>query len=108
MAPGWRARRFGVDYSVFFPPDMTRDTLFRTMVHWWPHIVAVLGVLVALETTSHIVLNKSDVRAAIGWAGLVWLAPFVGAILYWMLGINRIRRRAGRMRRGSALAQDFT
>ena len=87
---------------------MTLDDIFRTIGHLWPHIIAVSGVLVALGTTAHIVLFKSDVRAAIGWAGLVWLAPFVGALLYWMLGINRIRRRAGRMRRGIALSSDFT
>ena len=87
---------------------MNLDDILRTIGHLWPHIIAVLGVLVALGTTAHIVLFKSDVRAAIGWAGLVWLAPFIGAVLYWMLGINRIRRRAGRMRRGIALSSDFT
>jgi cardiolipin synthase A/B len=87
---------------------MTLDDVLRIIGHLWPHIIAVLGVLVALGTTAHIVLFKSDVRAAIGWAGLVWLAPFIGAVLYWMLGINRIRRRAGRMRRGIALSSDFT
>jgi cardiolipin synthase len=87
---------------------MTLDDVLRIIGHLWPHIIAVLGVLVALGTTAHIVLFKSDVRAAIGWAGLVWLAPFIGAVLYWMLGINRIRRRAGRIRRGIALSSDFT
>lgn len=87
---------------------MTFDDLLRILRELWPHIIAVLGVLVALGTTAHIVLYKSDVRAAIGWSGLVWLAPFIGAVLYWLLGINRIRRRAGRIRRGTALAQDFT
>lgn len=87
---------------------MTLDSLFRSIETIWPTLVAVLGVLIALGTSAHIVLFKSDVRAAIGWAGLVWLAPFIGAMLYWMLGINRIRRRAGRIRRGSGLAQDFT
>ena len=87
---------------------MTLDDTLRIIGHLWPHIIAVLGVLVALGTTAHIVLFKSDVRAAIGWAGLVWLAPFIGAMLYWMLGINRIRRRAGRIRRGIALSSDFT
>ena len=87
---------------------MTLDDTLRIIGHLWPHIIAVAGVLVALGTTAHIVLFKSDVRAAIGWAGLVWLAPFIGAILYWLLGINRIRRRAGRMRRGIALSSDFT
>ncbi len=87
---------------------MTFDSLLHTIGHLWPHIVATLGVLVAVGTTAHIVLFKSDVRAAIGWSGLVWLAPFIGAMLYWLLGINRIRRRAGRLRRGTELAHDYT
>jgi cardiolipin synthase len=35
--------------------------------------------------------------------GLVWLTPVVGAALYALFGINRIRRQAGRMRLGKAL-----
>lgn len=54
--------------------------------------------------SAHIVLTKEDVRAAIGWAGLVWLAPMVGSALYIFFGINRINRQAGQMRRQPALA----
>jgi cardiolipin synthase len=60
-------------------------------------------VLLALVVTAHIVLTKADVRAAIGWAGLVWLTPVIGAVCYALFGINRIRRQAGRMRRGRTL-----
>ena len=37
--------------------------------------------------------------AAIGWVGVIWLTPVVGSLLYYLLGINRIRRRASRLRR---------
>ena len=57
-------------------------------------------VLLALAVSAHIVLTKQDVRGAIGWVGLVWLTPVLGAVLYAMFGINRIRRQAGRMRLG--------
>jgi cardiolipin synthase len=57
-------------------------------------------VLLALVVTAHIVLTKADVRAAIGWTALVWLTPVIGAASYALFGINRIRRQAGRMRRG--------
>ncbi len=87
---------------------MTLDHLLRSIGPFWPTLLAVLGVVIALGTSAHIVLFKTDVRAAIGWTGLVWLAPFIGAVLYWLLGINRIRRRAGRIRRGTNLGQDFT
>ena len=71
----------------------------------WAVSVLVGGahLLVALVVTAHIVLTKADVRAAIGWAGLVWLTPLVGAVCYALFGINRIRRQAGRMRRGRVL-----
>lgn len=44
--------------------------------------------------TAHILLKKDDVKSAIGWMGLVWLAPVLGSIIYILFGINRIRRRA--------------
>lgn len=87
---------------------MTLDSLLSTMGTFWPTVLAIAGILVALAATAHILLYKSDVRAAIGWTGLVWLSPFVGAVLYWLLGINRIRRRAGRIRRATVLAHDYT
>ena len=55
--------------------------------------------LLALQitVTVHILLHKDDVPSAIGWMGLVWLAPVVGSIAYILLGINRIRRKALRL-----------
>lgn len=61
-------------------------------------IVGAAHVLLAVVVSAHIVLTKEDVRAAIGWTGLVWLAPIFGSLLYLFFGINRIRRRAGRVR----------
>jgi cardiolipin synthase len=65
--------------------------------------VTVVHLVLALTVSAHVVLTKPDVRASIGWMGLVWLAPVVGSALYAMFGINRIRRQAGRMRRGREL-----
>lgn len=55
--------------------------------------------LLALQTvvTVHILLHKDDVPSAIGWMGLVWLAPVIGSVAYILLGINRIRRKASRL-----------
>jgi cardiolipin synthase len=64
----------------------------------WQLLVGLLHVLLAAGVSSHVVLTKHDVRSAIGWVGLVWLTPVLGSILYFFLGINRIRRAAGRMR----------
>lgn len=61
--------------------------------------LAALAVVVgAVAAGSHAVLTKRDVRAAIGWVGLIVLFPLVGAALYALFGINRIRRRATALR----------
>ncbi len=59
-----------------------------------PALLATLQLLLAAVVSAHVVLHKRDVRAAIGWLGLVWLVPLAGSILYALFGINRIRRRA--------------
>lgn len=61
-------------------------------------IISAAWVAAAAIASAHAVLHKRDVRAAIGWVGLVWLVPFVGAALYGLFGINRIRRRASELR----------
>src|SRR5258708_2972064 len=58
----------------------------------------VLGVLAAMAATAHILLTKRDVGAAIGWIGLAWISPILGGILYFSFGINRVKRRARRLR----------
>jgi cardiolipin synthase len=60
----------------------------------WPHIAAGLTLFVSMAATAHVVLYKRDTRSAVGWVGLIWLAPVLGAVLYVLLGINRIRRKA--------------
>src|SRR5258705_4859643 len=65
--------------------------------------VSAVHLVLASTVSAHVVLTKPDVRAAIGWVGLVWLAPVVGSVLYALFGINRLRRRAGRIRRGRQL-----
>jgi cardiolipin synthase len=55
---------------------------------------------VVVVASSHVVLTKRDSRAAIGWVGIVWLAPFLGTILYFTFGINRIQRKARFLRSG--------
>ncbi|MFT5094948.1 MAG: cardiolipin synthase [Porticoccaceae bacterium] len=63
-------------------------------------VLAAASVVVSLIASGHVVLYKRDCRAAIAWAGLIWLAPFVGTGLYVVLGINRIERRARTLRPG--------
>ena len=59
-------------------------------------VLAIFYVLLAAITTIHILFNKSDVRAAIGWIGITWFSPFVESIIYYAFGINRVARKAMR------------
>ncbi len=68
-------------------------------------ILLPLHVVVAIWATIHLLLHKRDVGAALGWIGLVWLAPFTGGLLYVVLGINRVRRRAQQLHRDRHGAQ---
>ncbi len=65
----------------------------------WRFWLTVLVFAVDVVTSLHALLRKRDVRAAIGWVGLIWLVPGIGAVLYALLGVNRIQRRALGMHR---------
>ena len=57
-------------------------------------LLITIYVLVAAIVTVHVLLTKSDVRAALGWVAVAWLSPIFGALLYFVFGINRVTRRA--------------
>jgi len=60
--------------------------------NYWPHILALLSFALGIPAAIHAAMTKDDVRAAAGWVGVVLLSPIVGALLYAVAGINRIRR----------------
>ncbi|MFO1154361.1 MAG: phospholipase D-like domain-containing protein [Rhodospirillales bacterium] len=64
----------------------------------WAWLLTAAQMMVAVITSGHVILHKRDVRAAIGWVGLIWFVPFGGSVLYFLFGINRIRRRAHGLR----------
>lgn len=59
---------------------------------------ALVGFALAVAVTVHALLRKRRVSVAVGWIGLAWLSPIFGSALYLLLGINRVYRRARRMR----------
>lgn len=63
----------------------------------WPYIFSATLLLVNILVTMHIIFYKRNIRAAVGWIGLAWLSPGLGAFLYFIFGINRIRRKAGKL-----------
>ncbi|MDX9956864.1 MAG: cardiolipin synthase [Spirochaetia bacterium] len=74
--------------------DPGNDAVFSL----WPLLAALGGVLVSILASGHAVLYKRDSRAAVAWVGLIWLVPFIGSLLYVLLGINRIRRKVAGLR----------
>ncbi|RIK85692.1 MAG: cardiolipin synthase [Hyphomicrobiales bacterium] len=66
--------------------------MWNLLVDYWPHMLAAISVGMAAAAIVHVVMSKEEVRAAIGWVGVILLSPIVGALVYAIAGINRIRR----------------
>lgn len=80
-------------FPTILPPEVWH------LVHDFWHIgVAILTVLIAVVASVNVILNKRDSRSATAWVGFIWLVPLVGAVLYFIFGVNRIRRRAASLR----------
>jgi cardiolipin synthase len=69
--------------------------------HYWPHILAAISLLTGTVATIHAAMTKEDVRAATGWVGVILLSPILGAFIYMIAGINRIRHEALATKRGA-------
>jgi cardiolipin synthase A/B len=66
----------------------------------WRYLVAALTIFISVVASGHALLFKKDSRSAVLWVSLIWLTPLVGAVLYFLLGVNRIRRKAVLLRGG--------
>jgi cardiolipin synthase len=64
----------------------------------WQLALAGLALLLSVVASGHAVLYKRDSRSAIAWVGFVWLVPLLGAVLYFIFGVNRLRRQAAVLR----------
>jgi cardiolipin synthase A/B len=62
-------------------------------------VVPLIHLLLAAGVTIHVLLTKREAGSSVAWIGLAWLAPILGSVLYLLLGINRVRRRALNLRR---------
>lgn len=51
-------------------------------------------LVLALGSGVHVILNKQSEGAAFSWLAVIVLSPLLGVFLYWLFGVNRIRRRA--------------
>lgn len=59
---------------------------------------AALAGAIGLLASAHALLNKRRPRAAFGWIAVCLAFPLAGALLYFLFGVNRTRRRAQRLR----------
>jgi cardiolipin synthase len=72
-------------------------------LHW---MLIILHFLVAFFAAGHALIFKSDSRAALGWIAVCLMFPFIGPLLYFLFGINRIRTRARKLQHPSLLPSD--
>jgi cardiolipin synthase len=62
--------------------------MWTLIVTYWPHVLAIVSTVIAAVAAAHAAMTKDEVRAAIGWVGVILLSPFIGAILYGVAGTN--------------------
>lgn len=67
---------------------------------WIASGIAAAVFLLAIASAVHALLQRRETGAVIAWVGLIILLPLAGSLLYWLFGINRIRRRARALRDG--------
>ncbi len=67
------------------------ELIAQFLQDYWPHIIALLSLVLGITGAAHAAMHKDDVRAAIAWVGVILMSPIFGPILYAAAGINRIR-----------------
>src|SRR5438270_5420314 len=67
-------------------------------------VVPLMHLVLAAGVSIHVLLTKREAGSSVAWIGLAWLAPILGSVLYLLLGINRVRRRALNLRRPRPVA----
>jgi cardiolipin synthase len=68
-------------------------------------LVPLAHLALAVGVTVHVLLTKREAGSSVAWIGVAWLAPILGSVLYLLLGINRVRRRALNLRRPRPVAR---
>ena len=74
---------------------ITPDGVLGALEAWLTGFVLVLALL----ASGHAIIYKRESRSATLWFFLIWMLPAAGTLLYLFFGINRVRRRAARLRR---------
>ena len=76
----------------------------HTLIEWlhtidpWSAAGAGVVALSTIASSAHAIISRRSAQSAIAWVGMIVLVPVGGALLYLLLGINRIRTRARSLR----------
>jgi cardiolipin synthase len=62
---------------------------------------AAVGFALAAAATLHALLHKRRPQSAFGWIALCLTLPLLGALLYYLFGINRVQTRARKLLTGT-------
>ncbi len=74
------------------------DDILHRLFHDRAVITYPLGLILAVAVTMHVLLRKRELASAAGWIGFAWFAPISGSLAYFLLGVNRVQRRARKLR----------
>src|SRR5690606_11945627 len=71
-------------------------------MQWLNIALAVLATVAGFVAAGHALLYKRRPQAALGWIAVCLMLPIVGALLYYLFGINRVQARARLLRAGTS------
>src|SRR5690554_6652664 len=80
------------------PPESAKFRDNRRMSYAVDVAFGASVMIAALLASGHALVYKREARSAALWVILIWVLPAVGPVLYLLLGINRVQRRAARLR----------
>src|SRR5690606_40563282 len=69
-------------------------------MEWLNLALAALATAAGFVAAGHALLYKRRPQAALGWVAVSLMLPVVGALLYYLFGINRAEARARYLRGG--------
>ena len=71
------------------------------MIEAWlyTHLLILVYAAPTIAAVYHILLFKRDAQSALGWIMVCVFVPYVGAVVYFLFGINRVGVRARKLDR---------
>jgi len=83
--------RHNARFDNYFPGVFV-DSMSAVLAASWPYLIFLASLVLGAAAAIHAAMTKQDVRAAIGWVGVVLFSPILGPLIYFIAGINRVRR----------------